>query len=226
MNTTDKFLEDGVTPNPHYIDPNQETEEQRIERLAQERADAKLKEIKAKLDNAYSARDAALAEAEKLKLKEQEALKKQLEEQGKYKELYELQLQEQKDRAAQLEAEKAALSARNTELTRDNMLRDALKGFDFRNDRAAEMAYREIVGELIQDANGNWIHKSGVSIKDFAVAFSKDDTQSFLFKAKQNGGGGTSNTNHKPNVNAGKKLTEMSQKEVLDGIAKGTIKTR
>jgi hypothetical protein len=234
-----KFLDDGVTPNPNYkpefledgVTPNpefkKETEDERIERLAEEKAAAKLKDIKGKLDTAYSARDAALAEAEALKLKEREAQKQALEEQGKYKELYELKLKEQEEEAARLKAEKAELENRNTELTRDNELRDALKGYDFRNARASDIAFRDIVGELTRNDQGVWVHKSGVSIKDYATAFAKDESNSFLFKPKQNGGAGSSGSgNHKPNPTAGKKLTEMSQADVLRGIKDGTIKHR
>jgi len=226
MNTTDEFLEDGVTPNPHYIKPQekQETEEERIDRLVEEKAAEKLKDVKTKLDNAYKARDEALARAAELDLKEKNALKEKLEAEGKFKELAEMRVQEEKDRAAQIQAERDALAKQNLELTRDNMLRGALQALPFRNDRASEVAYKQIASELIQ-IDGKWVHSSGVPIKDYVTAFSSDADNSFLFKAKGNGGAGSGGAQTNAPSKDGS-LFKMSQKDVLEGIANGTIKHR
>ena len=220
-----EFLEDGVTPNPLYVKPT-ETEEERIERLVAERADAKLADIKKKLDASYAARDAALADAAALKLKEQEAVKAKLLEEGKHQELHALQIQEAKDKMALLEAEKKALENRNTELTRDVDLRSALKALTFRNANAAEMAYKEIVGQLVLTDKGTWVHSSGASIADFVTVFSKDENQSFLFKPKNNSGSGQDHNNEKPATNAGKGLAGLSQAEVLKMAAEGKLPQR
>ena len=220
-----EFLEDGVTPNPLYVKPT-ETEEERIERLVAERADAKLADIKKKLDASYAARDAALADAAALKLKEQEAVKAKLLEEGKHQELHALQIQEAKDKMALLEAEKKALENRNTELTRDVDLRSALKALTFRNANAAEMAYKEIVGQLVLTDKGTWVHSSGASIADFVTVFSKDENQSFLFKPKNNSGSGQDHNDDKPAPNAGKSLASLSQAEVLKMAAEGKLPQR
>jgi hypothetical protein len=231
MNTKDKFLEDGVTPNPHYIDPAKETEEQRIERLAQEKADKiaeeRLADIKKKLDGAYASRDTALAEAEALKLKEREAEKKALEEQGKYKELYELQLKERDEEIARERAAKTALEQRNTELSRDVQLKDALKGLNFRNGSAQDMAYGEIANQLVRNDKGEWVHKTGISIADFVVGYAKNEEKSFLFKAKSSSGGGSTTTEvTTTTTNPGKSLFSMKQADVLKLAEEGKLPQR
>jgi hypothetical protein len=188
-----------------------------IEKLVKERLDEQLKPIKEKLDNAYTARDEALKKAAEFEQKEKEAHKKQLEEEGKYKELYELQLAEER-------ARREALEKRNVELTRDIRVKDALKDYDFRNSIATEMAYKEIVPQLMQDENGTWKHRSGVAIEDYIKSFASDENNSFLFKAKISSGAGT--TSSKPSNTAsteGKSLFELSQEEVIKMAMEGKL---
>jgi hypothetical protein len=86
------------------------------------------------------------------------------------------------------------------------------------------MAYRDIVDQLIQDPEtGAWIHKSGVSIKDFVGQYVKNDDNSFLFKPKNNSGGGSNNLGGTPKLDPNKKITDMSTEEMLQLAASGKL---
>lgn len=179
--------------------------------------DEQLKDIKGKLDKAYGARDDALKQLKQKEQAEKEAEIKRLQDEGKVKEALELQLSEER-------AKIAVLEKRNTELARDNVLKDTLIALNFRNDKAREMAAQEIVGQLVQNEQGVWIHKTGVSIKDFITAFAEDEANSFLFKPKQSSGAGVgSNKSGNPD-NKPKSVFEMSQDEVLKRAAEGTLR--
>jgi hypothetical protein len=191
-----------------------------VEKLVADRVDEALKDIKKKLDNAYAARDEANRKAAELEQKEKEARLARLAEEGKHNEVLEARL-------AEANAKLDAVSKANTELSRDVKVREALGGLPFRNDRAAEIAYKEIVGTLVQDDNGVWKHKSGVTIKEFVEIFSKDEEQSFLFKAKSSSGSGTNGTNpdSAPNKQPSS-LFAMSQEEVLKLAREGKLPKR
>ena len=115
----------------------EESSKEDIERLIQERVAASLKDIKSKLDGAYSARDAALKRIAEFEQKEKEAELARLKEEGKHKEAYELQL-------AQERARIEALEKRNIELTRDIEVKNALSAFTFKSESASNMAYNSI----------------------------------------------------------------------------------
>jgi hypothetical protein len=196
----------------------EERDKDMIQKLVQSRIDEQLGPIKQNLDNAYKARDEALQRLAELERKEKEAQLKALEAEGKHKEAAELRL-------AEAAAKIATLEKQNMELSRDNAVRDALKSYQFRNDKASDMAFKEIVGSLIQDEQGAWKHRSGISIKDFCEAFSKSEEQSFLFKPKTNSGAGS--TGGTPPAGAPatkpKSLFEMSQAEVLKLAEEGKL---
>ena len=147
------------TENAENITPTVEDQKPApdIEALVAQRVDESLKDIKAKLDKAYGARDEALKKAEALEAEKRQAEIARLAEEGKHKEAYEMQLKER-------ESEIETLKRRNVGPTRDIEVRNALGAYPFRNDNATEMAYREVVGNLIQDEKGNWVHKSGLSL--------------------------------------------------------------
>lgn len=191
-----------------------------VEKLVKERVESSLREIKDKLDNAYKARDEALKKIAEVEQKEKEAQRKQLEEQGKFKELYELHLAEEK-------AKVAALERRNIELARDVAVRDALKALPFRNDIASDMAYKTVVDQLVQNDKGEWIHRSGISVKDFVETFQKDENNSFLFKPKVNSGTGSSEsaTGSSSTSNI-KSLFDLPQAEVLKLAMEGKLPRR
>jgi hypothetical protein len=194
----------------------EQREEERINKLAEAKAAANL-------DKAYAARDAAIAAKEALEKKERDAELKRLEEEGKHKEAYDLKI-------AERDKENERLRKQNIELSRDVAVREALKEYNFRNATASEMAYKEIVAQLVQDSNGQWVHKSGASIKDFAKTFSTSEEQSFLFAPKASSGGGSGDSssggNHQPDLNAGKSLFSLPQAEVLKRAAEGKLGKR
>jgi hypothetical protein len=189
------------------------SEEERIQALI----DAALKPIKSKLDKAYAARDAAEEKAEKLEKEKRDEKLRKLEEEGKHKEAYEIQLEE--EREARRKAE-----AKATRLSRDNLLSEALRGLPFKNDKASNAAFNELVGEMVQDDEGNWKHKSGQSIRDVVKDFQKDEDNSFMFKVKANSGVGD---NPKPPSNPGNKATslfEMNDADVFKLAAEGKLR--
>ena len=191
-----------------------------IQKLVKERLDAELANIKGKLDGAYKQRDEYQSKIAAYEAKEREATLKRLAEEGKYKEAYEMQLAEER-------AANAALAKRNTELSRDVSVREALRNMSFRNDKAAQMAFQEITSNLVQDEHKQWVHRSGISVREYCDAFSKDEDQSFLFKAKANSGAGTAAStsgNGSPADSAkSKSLFAMSQAEVLKLAAEGKL---
>ena len=185
-----------------------ERDEDMVAKLVKEKLDAELAPIKGKLDAAFTARDEALRKVKEYEAKEKEENLKRLTEEGKHKEVYDLKL-------AELNAEKDVMAKRVTELTRDVTVRDVLKSYSFRNDNAADVGYREVISQLVQNDKGDWVHRSGVSIKDFVTSFASDENNSYLFKAKVNSGNG-GNEQREPNKNNSKKsLYHMTQAEVL-----------
>ncbi len=188
-----------------------------IEKLVQEKLDESLKDIKGKLDKAYGARDEALKKVAEFEQAKREAELKRLQDEGKHKEAYEMQLAEER-------AKREALEKRNVELTRDISVRNALASHPFRNDNASEMAYREIVGNLVQNEKGEWVHKTGVSVKDFIKAFAENDENAFLFKPKMSSGSGSQGTQKNSDNSAGKSIFQLSQDEVLKRAREGTLR--
>jgi hypothetical protein len=180
-------------------------------------ADA-LKDVKTKLDAAYGKRDEALQRVAEFEQKERDAEVARLQEEGKHREAFDLQL-------AEMKASKEALMKRNIELTRDIDTRNALSGFSFRNEKAAKMAFEEVTSQLVQNEAGEWVHKSGVAVKDFVKTFAENEDNAFLFKQKQNSGQGSQEP-RPPSGNQKKSLFEMTQDEVLKLAAEGKLPGR
>ena len=188
-----------------------------INKLVQDKVDEALKEIKGKLDKAYGARDEALRKVADFENEKKEAELKRLQDEGKHKEAYELQLAEER-------AKRESLEKKNIELTRDIEVRNALASQPFRNDNASEMAYREIVGQLVRNEQGVWVHKSGVSIRDFVKTFAEGADNEFLFKPKVSSGSGTGGSKPGDTSSGAKKsLFEMSQAEVIKLAREGKL---
>lgn len=188
-----------------------------VDRLVEERVAEALKPIKTKLDSSFEARDAALRKVAEYEQKEREAELKRLQEEGKHKEAYEMQLAE--ERAKRETAEK-----RNVELTRDLEVKNTLSGVDFRNTKANEMAYREIVSQLVQNEQGQWVHRSGVTVQEFINSYVSDENNTFLLKPKASSGtGGTSVKAATPSA-GNKSLFTMSQDEVLKMASEGKLR--
>lgn len=160
---------------------NSGNDDKDINALIEQQVSEKLSPIKEKLDKAYRDRDDAIKRASRSEEEAKKAKLDNLESEGK--ELEALQL-----RYADLEGKYTSLQSENTELTRDRYVSEATTGLDFRNDSAKRMAMQEITGQLVQDSDGQWVHKSGMSIKEFVESYAKNDDKSFLFKPKQSSG--------------------------------------
>lgn len=202
----------------------EKTQEQRdsemVAKLVAERIEKELAPIKSKLDKAYQQRDETLAKLAEFERKEKEARMKLLEDEGKHKEVYELRLAEEK-------AANEALRRQNTELSRDVSVRDAISGLPFRSAKSQDMAFKEITNNLVQNEQGMWVHRSGISIREYCNAFSKDEENSFLFKPKTNSGSGapaSNSGNSKPGAEKPTSLFKMPQAEVLKLAAEGKLK--
>jgi hypothetical protein len=186
-----------------------------LAKIVQAKVDEQLAGIKEKLNSAYSQRDEAVAKAVGFEEKQKQAEIAQLEEQGKHKEAADI-------RMAELTARLNERDQQVTELTRDNAVRDALKGLDFRNDTAADFAYRDVVAQLTQNEQGQWMHKTGASIKDYIDSFRKDDDKEFLFKPKQSSGTGQSTqATSTGGFDSTKSITEMTTDEIMKAAAAG-----
>lgn len=173
------------------------TVEEQIKAKVAEQVAEQLKDIKSKLDGSFAARDAALKKAEALEKKERDAQLKVLEEAGKHKEVFDLKLVEEQAKYADLESKYNSLVETNLDLTRNSSLREQLRSIEFKNDKASDMAFNSIITEIIKDDKGNWVHRTGMSIKDYVTAFAKDDANSFLLKPKTSTGGGSQQTGTK-----------------------------
>ena len=208
------------------VDPNQNQDQNKkidptnpeIQAMIKSAVAEAVKDIKTKLDVAYTKRDEALQKVSEFEQKERDLEIKRLQDAGKDREAFELQL-------AELKANQETLQKRNLELSRDVDARQALSAFAFRSEKAAKMAFDEVTSQLVQNEKGEWVHKSGVAVKDFVKTFAENEDNAFLFKQKQNSGNGSQNI--PPSSNTTKKsLFEMTQDEVLQMAAEGKLPGR
>lgn len=162
--------DDGVTPDPVKM-------EELIEKAVNER----LAPIKESLNSAYSERDEAKREAAAIKQQAHEAQLAALKEEGKESEALKLQLSD-------LQGKYDALLSKQTELSRDNTISDAIAGLEFKNDTARKLALAEISKDLVQDEAGNWVHKSGISVQEYADFMKSSDEYAFLIKQPTSSG--------------------------------------
>ncbi len=179
----------------------------------------RIKALKESLDRAFAERDALAAKLADKEAKERELEIKSLKDAGKLQEAYELQLTQER-------AEKDRLKLRNIELTRDIELRDTLVNLEFRNENAARLARQEIERDLVQDENGEWRHRTGVSIADYVKAFVANKANEFLFKVKINNGSGDSKPDSSSDSTSEKSLFDLSNEEILKRAASGTLRKR
>lgn len=190
------------------------TDEEKVNLLVKAKVDEKLKDIKTKLDNAYTTRDAALKEASDLKQEKREAEIKKLQEEGKHKEAAELE-------KATLKAEKETLEKRVIELTRDNNVKDAIAAYTFKTAKAKELAISTIIDELKVGEDGVWAHKSGISLSEYVTKFAEDEDNEFLFKSKANNGSGHHKVDGKEEKDKKKtSIFDEKQEDVVLRVAK------
>jgi len=176
----------------------------------------RLAKMKSNVDRMAKERDEALKKAAEIEQQQKQETMKRLEEEGKLQELSEMKI-------ADLEAKLKVYEEENTKLNRDSVVNSLLGSLDFRNDRSRQLAYRDIVEQLVQNDNGSWVHKSGTTIQDFITAYSDNEDNSFLFRVKANSGAGTATPAGVSNTNEKKALSEMSTQEVLNLAAKGQL---
>jgi hypothetical protein len=182
--------------------------------------DAALAPIKAKLDEAYTKRDEALAQSAEHEQKTKEVERERMREQGKESEALQSELDEFK-------AKDKVKDSKIVELTRNMEVNSMLASLEFRSDKSRKMAFEEIVSELVQEENGNWKHKSGSDLSSFVKSFSEDDDNSFLFKTKESSGAGVMSPQTKSSVSSkGGSVFDLSQDEVIKRAQEGTLKPR
>ena len=193
------------------------TETNDIKELVDSEVSKAIKNIKVNLDAAYKQRDDALQEVALAKQEKQKAEIAALEKSGKHQEIMQMKLTELTNKLESYEQ-------KNTELSRDNAVRAQLNSLNFKSDKAANMAYQDIVANLKKDATGNWVHENGLSISDAVSSYAKDDNNAFLFSVKANAGTGINPAKPASGNNPVKSIKEMSTQEMLDAVAKGQIK--
>jgi len=183
-----------------------------IESIVEER----LAKMKANMDRMASERDEALKLKVELESKQKEDTIARMKEEGKLQEALEMEL-------AEARAKLDVYAKETTQLKRDGVLNDALSGMEFRNDKSRDMARREIVDQLVQNEEGQWLHSTGSNIRDYVEAYSKSEDNSFLFRVKSNTGAGTGNPAGAPSTDVSKCIGEMSTQEILALAQKGKL---
>lgn len=195
----------------------EETKQPDIKQMVDQEVSKAIANIKVNLDNAYKQRDEALSEVNKIKEEKRQTEIQSLEQQGKHAEAMQMKLNEVNKRLEQYEQ-------KNTELSRDNAVRTQLNALNFKSEKAAEMAYSDIVNSLKKDATGNWVHETGSSITETVSNYAKDDNNAFLFSVKANMGSGISPAKPSTGTNPVGSIKDMSTDEMLNAVAKGQIK--
>ncbi|MGI9548925.1 MAG: hypothetical protein ACR2M7_02960 [Bdellovibrionales bacterium] len=188
-----------------------------IETLVADRVKAELAKIKSNLDSAYSERDQYKNKVAELAKEKQKAEIETLEKAGKHSEVLKIEMNE-------IKKELDLYKKRNTELSRDNVVKSQLSGLDFRNEKAAALAHSDIINSLKQDSTGAWMHESGVSVNEAITNYAKSDSNAFMFNVKANAG---SNVEAKATKSAPaaptKALKDMTQEEVLKAVEAGQL---
>jgi vacuolar-type H+-ATPase subunit I/STV1 len=206
---------DDTTSTTTQTESDNKSSDDTIQKLIDER----LKPMKENLDRAYKSRDEALKKIQEFEKKQREEEIKRLQEEGKHREAYEMQLAEERTK-------REALEKRNIELTRDLEVKTILSDLDFRNDKARDLAFSEVVKDLVQNQDGKWVHRSGISLNDFIKSFGDNQDNSFLFKQKVSSGSGTTSRISPSSSTQKSSLFEMSQDEVLKLAREGKLPSR
>jgi len=179
-------------------------------------ADA-LKNMKSNLDKVYDEKKALESQLNDYKEKERAAEIKRLKDEGKHKEAYESEMQDMKSKLE-------ALERKNVELTRDNRVNDTLSSLTFKSDKARKMAADEITKELLQNEEGEWVHKSGTALEDFAKSYAEDDSNSFLFKKPVSSGTGGNSPIPSPPTDKPTRLLDRPMSEAFKLAREGKLK--
>jgi uncharacterized protein len=206
----------GADGDESTLTPEQKADKDLVEKLVAEKLAENLKEMKEKLDKAYSARDEAMKKAAEYEKQQREAEIARLKDEGKHKEAYEKQLAEER-------AAREALEKRNIELTRDSEVRANLTGLNFRNEKAVDVAFQDIVKQMVRGEDGTWVHRSGVAIRDFVKAYAESEDNSFLFKVKASSGSGSSGPSKEKAGSTDGSVFGTPQADLLRKIEEGKL---
>jgi hypothetical protein len=145
-------VEEPQTETTDVVEESPQTDDSPVEQEVQDR----LAKMKSNMDRMAKERDEALRVKNELEQAQKEEKIKRLEDEGKLQEAAELKI-------ADLQAKLEVLDKQNTKLNRDSMLHSQLASLNFRNERSREMAYRDIIDQLKQTEEGQWVHTSGSS---------------------------------------------------------------
>ena len=118
----------------------------------------------------------------------------------------------------------SAYEQKNTELSRDNAVRTQLNSLNFKSEKAANMAYSDIVKSLKKDALGNWVNENGTSIDETVSNYAKDDNNEFLFSVKANMGSGITPAKPSTGSTPVSSIKDMTTDEMLNAVSKGQVK--
>lgn len=195
----------------------EETKKPDIKQMVDDEVSKAISNIKVNLDNAYKERDEALNTITKIKEEKRQAEISSLENQGKHSEAMQIKLNE-------LNSKLELYEQKNTELSRDNAVRSQLNSLNFKSEKAANMAYSDIVKSLKKDALGNWVNENGTSINETVSSYAKDDNNAFLFSVKANMGTGITPAKPSTGTTPVSSIKDMSTDEMLNAIGKGQIK--
>jgi hypothetical protein len=194
-----------------------ETKQPDVKQMVDEEVSKAISNIKLNLDNAYKERDNALGEIEKIKVEKRQAEISSLEQQGKHSEAMQIKLNE-------MNVKLEAYEQKNTELSRDNAVRAQLNSLNFKSEKAANMAYSDIVKSLKKDALGNWVNENGTSINETVSNYSKEDNNAFLFSVKANTGTGITPAKPSTGTTPVSSIKDMTTDEMLNAVSKGHVK--
>lgn len=206
----DETVDETVDNTPDPVSPE-------LQALIDKAVDARLADIKKKLDKVYAEKAELQSQLNKLKQEKADAEKERLRKEGKELDALNIELEELR---AQLNAERGE----KIQLNRDLILRQAINSHQFRNENAREMAFRDICANLVQDEQGVWAHKSGVTIAQAVETFVSNPENSFLLKPKPNSGSGSGKPTTTPQSKPKGSLFEMSQEEVLRLASEGKLR--
>ena len=195
----------------------QETKQPDVKQMVDDEVSKAISNIKVNLDNAYKERDEALNTITKIKEEKRQAEISSLENQGKHSEAMQIKLNE-------LNSKLELYEQKNTELSRDNAVRSQLNSLNFKSEKAANMAYSDIVKSLKKDALGNWVNENGTSINETVSNYSKDDGNSFLFSVKANTGTGITPAKPSTGTTPVSSIKDMTTDEMLNAVSKGQVK--
>lgn len=192
------------------------TDNESIKKLVAAQVEESLKPMKENLDAAYASRDEAVKKLAEKEAADRQAEIDRLKEEGKHKDAYEKEIADER-------AKREATEKRNVELTRDVDLRSALSAVAWRNKNAQNMAFKEIVAELVQNDAGLWVHKTGVSIEEYVTAYSANENNAFLLEQKVSTGTGSTATTTQADGGKVKSLFDLPQSEVLKMASEGKL---